>query len=60
MDQTQEQPDRRRLARSVGPEIAQHLADRHFEVEVAQDVNVPVALGQSLGVDRGDRHGSSL
>ena len=53
-DQAEQQADGGRLARSVRPEEAHHLARGHVEVEVDQCVGAAVALGQPAGVDDRD------
>src|SRR5664279_2257424 len=55
-DQSEQQPDRRRLARAVGSEISENLALMNLQAEILQHVNVPVTLGQSFGANRGRCH----
>src|SRR3954453_19212454 len=61
-DQPQQQPDRRRLAGAVGPEVADHLTLGHLEVEGYQSLGVPERLRQVLGAYRRHRrrHDPSL
>jgi len=47
MDESHEQPDRRRLARAVGSEEAEHLAFGDLEVEVEKSVPRAVVLAQT-------------
>ncbi len=48
----QQEPDRRGLARAVGPQVAVDLALADLEVEPVQRQRVAVALGQPDGADR--------
>ncbi len=55
-----EDPDRRRLARAVVAEQAEHGARGHLEIEVAQRPLLAVALAQSFGLrSRGCRSARS-
>ena len=47
-DQPEQQPDRGRLARAVGPEVTDHLALADLEVEVVEGGDGAVALRQAL------------
>ena len=51
--QAEQQPDRRRLARAVRPEVAVHLALGDLKVERVERERVAVALGQLGGADGG-------
>src|SRR5665213_3166902 len=51
VDEPEQQPDGGRLARSIGPQVPEHLAGCGLEVEVGQHINPAVGLGQSLRVD---------
>ena len=55
LDQVQEQPHRRRLARAVGAEEAEDLARLDLEVEVEEAVPGAVVLRKTLRSDRGMR-----
>ena len=44
--------DRRRLARAVGPEQAEHLAAPDREVDPADRLQIAVALAQAADLDR--------
>src|SRR3954453_10460928 len=46
-----EHVDRRRLARSVGPEEAEHLPPRHLEAHAAHRLDVPEGLHELLDLD---------
>ena len=46
--QSEQQADRGRLARSVGPEVADHLAPSDLEVQVIEGDDVAEALRQSF------------
>jgi hypothetical protein len=51
-DQPEQQPDRRRLARAVRSQVADHLSLSHLEVEGDQGPGVAECLGQILCSDR--------
>jgi len=57
-DEVEEDADRRRLARAVGPEESEHLALADLEIQLVDAAGLPVALGQSLGSD--DRLGHAV
>ena len=50
-DQAEQQADGGRLAGPVGPEVADHLAGGHLEVEVDEGIGAAVALGEPAGAD---------
>ena len=56
-EQRRDDPDRRRLARPVGPEQGQYAALRHLEIDPLQHRMVGVGLGQAPDLD-GARHGA--
>ena len=59
VDEAEQQPDRRRLACTVGTEISDHLALCHVEVEVIEGGDVAIAFRQLLSAygRRGHRAG---
>jgi hypothetical protein len=57
--QPEQAPDGGGLACPVGPEVAEHLAVGHLEVERLQRLGAPERLGQSERADRSD-HGNLL
>ena len=50
-DQSQQQPDRGGLPRTIGAKVAQDFAWRHLKIEIVDGVELAVALGQSLGAN---------
>src|SRR5665647_517783 len=52
-DEAEDDPDRRRLARSVGAEEAVDLSGGHLEVEPIEGTDRAEGLGQPLGADDG-------
>ena len=52
-DEAEDDPDRRRLARSVGAEEAVDLSGGHLEVEPVEGADRSEGLGQPLGADDG-------
>src|ERR1039458_10274595 len=48
-DQPQQQSNGRRLARTVGAEVSHDLPAGYLEAEVAQRIDIAVALGQAFG-----------
>jgi len=51
-DQPEQNPDRRRLARSIGAEEAMNLTGGHLEVEPVESPNMPEILHQTGDRDR--------
>jgi ATP/maltotriose-dependent transcriptional regulator MalT len=51
-DQVQQQPHRRRLARTIWSQEAEDLTTAHLEVEVEETVPPPIVLGQANRADR--------
>ena len=57
LDESQEQPDRGRLARPIGTQVADHFAAGDVEVEAVKcGGDIPVAFGKSLGSNGADIH----
>ena len=60
VQQVQQGPDRRRLARPVGPEEPEDLARGHGHRDVLDPALRAVALGQTLGLDHRALHAAKI